>query len=131
MTIFLLLWQVTSLINLETMIFWLTLNLKTWENCHWSHKYKLLKAGVRYFSIFLKGKCISSFFRTKYIEKKFNLQLLFLPTVSRTFILSRATMRYPPPWNFLFGKNNLWRCRLSRWIKPEEKWTEQTKYKPR
>ena len=69
----------------------------------WSNQ---LKACVRYFALFLKGKCISSFFRTKYIEKKFNLQLLFLPTVSRTFILSRATTRYPPPWNFLFRKNN-------------------------
>ena len=66
----------------------------------------ILKACVCYFSLFLKDKCISSLFRTKYIEKKFNLQLLFLPTVSRTFILSRATTRYPPPWNFLFRKNN-------------------------
>ena len=40
----------------------------------------------------------------KYIEKKFNLQLFFLPTLSRTFILFWATTRYPPPWNFLFRK---------------------------
>ena len=40
----------------------------------------------------------------KYIEKKFNLQLFFLPSVSRTFILSWATTHYPPPWNFLFRK---------------------------
>ena len=58
-----------------------------------------LKTCVRYFSLFLKDKCISSLFRTKYIEKKFNLQLLFLPT-------ARATTRYPPSWNFLFRKNN-------------------------
>ena len=32
-----------------------------------------LKACVRYFLLFLKDKCISSLFRTKYIEKKFNL----------------------------------------------------------
>ena len=57
----------------------------------------VFKGCVRYFSLFLKDKCISSFFRTKYIEKKFNLQLLFLPTVSRTFILSWATTCYPPP----------------------------------
>ena len=38
--------------------------------------------------------------------KKFTLQLLFLPTVSRTFILSWTTVRYLPPWNFLFRKNN-------------------------
>ena len=63
------------------------------------------KACVRYFSLFLKGICISSLFRTKYIEEKFNLQLLFLPTVSRAFIFSRAITRYPPPWN-LFRKNN-------------------------
>ena len=30
------------------------------------------KACVSYFSLFLKDKCISSLFRTKYIEKKFN-----------------------------------------------------------
>ena len=64
------------------------------------------KACVRYFSLFLKDKCISSLVRTKYIEKKFNLQLLLLPTVSRTFILSWATTCYPPPSNFLFRKNN-------------------------
>ena len=59
-------------------------------------KNKIFKACVRYFSLFLKDKCISSLFRMKYIEKKFNLQLFFLPTVLRTFILSSATMRYPP-----------------------------------
>ena len=32
-----------------------------------------LKACVRYFSLFSKDKCISSLFRTKYVEKKFNL----------------------------------------------------------
>ena len=58
---------------------------------------EILKACVHHFSLFLKDKCISSLFRTKYIEKKFKLQLFFLPTVSRKFILSRATKRYPPP----------------------------------
>ena len=43
---------------------------------------KLVKACVRYFSLFLKVKCISSLLRTKYIEKKFDLQLLSLPIVS-------------------------------------------------
>ena len=38
-----------------------------------------LKACVCYFSLSLKGKYISSLFWTKYIEKKFNLQLFFLP----------------------------------------------------
>ena len=41
----------------------------------------IVKASVRYFSLFLKEKCISSLFRTKYIEKKFNLQFFFLPVV--------------------------------------------------
>ena len=54
------------------------------------------KACVRYFSLFLKDKCIFSLFQTKYIEKKCNLQLFFRPTVSRTFILSRATTCYRP-----------------------------------
>ena len=66
----------------------------------------MLKACVCYFSLLSKDKCISSIVQTKYIEKKFTLQLFFLPTVSRTFILSWATLRYPPPWNFLFRKNN-------------------------
>ena len=55
------------------------------------------KACVRYFSLFLKDKCISLLVQTKYIEKKFTLQLFFLPTVSQTFILSWATSHYSPP----------------------------------
>ena len=53
-----------------------------------------LKAFIRYFSLFLKEKCISSSFRTKYIEKKFNLQLFFLPSVHEHLFspgLPRAT----------------------------------------
>ena len=42
----------------------------------------IFKACVHYFSLFLKEKCISSLFQTKYIEKKFNLQLFFLFIVS-------------------------------------------------
>ena len=38
-----------------------------------------VKACVRYFSLFLKNKCVSSLFRTKYIEKKFKLQCFFFP----------------------------------------------------
>ena len=71
----------------------------------------LFKACVRYFSLFLKDKCISSLARTKYIEKKFNLELFFLLTASRTFILSCVTTRYPPLWNFSFRKNN---CMFNR-----------------
>ena len=67
---------------------------------------RLFKACVCYFSLFLKDKCISSLFQMQYIEKNFNLQLFFLATVSRTFILSRATTHYPPPWNFLIRNNN-------------------------
>ena len=51
----------------------------------------LIKACARYFSLFLKDRCISSLVQTKYVEKKFTLQLFFLPIVSRTFILSWAT----------------------------------------
>ena len=36
-----------------------------------------IKACIHYFSLFLKEKYISLLFRTKYIEKKFNLQLFF------------------------------------------------------
>ena len=43
------------------------------------HQLIALKACVCYFSQFLKGRCISSLFWTKYIEKKFDLQLFFPP----------------------------------------------------
>ena len=45
----------------------------------------LLKACVRYFLLFLKEQCVSSLFRTKYFEKKFTVQLLYLSIVSWTF----------------------------------------------
>ena len=54
----------------------------------------MFKACVRYFSLFLKDKCISSSFRTKYIEKKFNLPLFFLPSIHEHLFslgISRAT----------------------------------------
>ena len=54
------------------------------------------KACVCYFSLFLKEQCFSWFFQTKYFEKKLNFQLFYLPTISRTFILSWATTRCPP-----------------------------------
>ena len=41
----------------------------------------VLKACIRCFSLFLKGKCISSLFRTNYIEKKFNSRLVFLLSI--------------------------------------------------
>ena len=56
----------------------------------------LFKAWVQNLSLFLKQNCISSLFQTKYIEKKFNLQLFFLPIVSWTFTLAWATTRCPP-----------------------------------
>ena len=52
------------------------------------------KACVCYFSLFLKDKCISSLFRTKYIERKFNLQLFFISVFHEDLIslgLPRAT----------------------------------------
>ena len=66
-----------------------TENRKTSE----PHRFKLdltdnLKACVRYFSLFLKEQYVSWLFQTKYFEIKFNLQLLYLPIVSRAFILS-------------------------------------------
>ena len=48
----------------------------------------LIKACVRYFSLFLKEQYVSWLFQTKYFEIKFNLQLLYLPIVSLAFILS-------------------------------------------
>ena len=45
-------------------------------------------ACVPYFSLFVKEHCVSWLFLTKYFERKLNLHLFFLPTVSRTFILS-------------------------------------------
>ena len=57
-----------------------------------SNRVNHFKACVCYFLLFLKDKC--SLFRTKYIEKKFNFQLFFLPTVSGALFspgLPRAT----------------------------------------
>ena len=48
------------------------------------------------FSLFLKEQCSFWLFQTKWFEKKFNLQLLYLPIVSWTFILSWATTHCPP-----------------------------------
>ena len=56
---------------------------------------KQVKACIRYFSLFLKEQYVSWLFRTKYFEIKFNLQLLYLLIVSRTFILPWATTRCP------------------------------------
>ena len=58
------------------------------KNINFSSKLSSFKAYVCYFLIFLKDECISLLVQTKYIEKKFNLQLFFLPTVPQTFILS-------------------------------------------
>ena len=60
-----------------------------------------LKACVRYFSLFLKDKCISSLFRTKHIEKKINLQLFFLPSFhehSLSLELPRAARLLKTSW---------------------------------
>ena len=43
-----------------------------------------IKACFHNFSLFLKEQC-AWLFRTKFFEKKFNLQLLYLPIVSQTF----------------------------------------------
>ena len=51
-------------------------------------QFLIFKACVSYFSLFLKEQCVSWLFRTKYLEKKYNLQLFYLPTVLQTFILS-------------------------------------------
>ena len=49
-----------------------------------------------FYSFFLKEQYVSWLFQMKYFEIKFNLQLLYLPIVSRAFILSWATTRCPP-----------------------------------
>ena len=85
----------SNLVNTIYIILQISLSPTKWVQQHSPTKC-VFKVCVRYFSLFLKEKCISSLLRTKYIEKKFNLQLFFFPTVSRTFILSRATTRYPP-----------------------------------
>ena len=63
---------------------------------YWNYVWNIfkVKASVRYFSLFLKDKCISSLFRTKYIEKKFTLHLFFFPLFHEDLIspgLPRAT----------------------------------------
>ena len=42
-----------------------------------ANAYTIVKACVRYLSLFLKVKCICSLFRTKYIEKKFKNAFVF------------------------------------------------------
>ena len=74
-----------------------------------------IKACVCYFSLFLKDKCISSFFWTKYIEKKFNLQLLFLPTVSRTFYSLQCYHVLPTSLTSWLEKITVSRQCLWRW----------------
>ena len=59
---------------------WANLKKLTISTYHFTVPLKLVSA------IFKRH--ISSLFRTKYIEKKFNLQLFFLPTVSRTLFYS-------------------------------------------
>ena len=76
---------------------------------------QMFKACVCHFSLFLKEKYISSLFQTKYIEKKFNLQLFFLPIVSWAFTLAWATTRCPPSKNFLFWKITV--CVIRREVK--------------
>ena len=51
----------------------------------------IIKTCVHYFSLFLKDKCISSLFRMKYIEKKFNLQLFFIPIIHEHSLLLGLT----------------------------------------
>ena len=62
-----------------------------------------LKVCVRYFSLILK-ECCFWLFPTKYFEKKFNLQLFYVPIVSRIFILSWAITRCPPSQTSCFAK---------------------------
>ena len=51
-----------------------------------------IKACIHYFSLFLKEKCISLLFQTNYIEKKFNLELIFLTIVSALELPSAACL---------------------------------------
>ena len=106
-----------------------------------SYSVLYFKACAHYFSLFLKDKCISLLVQMKYIEKKFNLQLVFLATVSWTFIVSWATMHYSPPWNFLFRKNNCMcnrdnacdvaACPSTKWSEPNKPSTNQDKHRER
>ena len=83
------------------LLYWMEIALRQMECLT-----QTVKACVRYFSLFLKQKCISSLFRAKYIEKEFNSQLLLLPIVWWTFILAWATTRCPPSRTSCFEKIN-------------------------
>ena len=72
---------------------WYKKNLKVYDDINCLSK-KLIKQFVWYLE--KKLKLISSLFRTKHIEKKVNLQLLFLPIVSWTFTLTWPTTGSPP-----------------------------------
>ena len=67
-----------------------------------------LKSCVRYFSLFLKYESISSLFRTKYIEKKFDLSCFFFPSFhehSLSLELPRAARLLKTSW---FEKWTAW-----------------------
>ena len=86
----------------------LDFNVYVWFRSTFLRGFKLLKIKdcVRYLSLSLKDKCFSSLFRTKYIEKKFNLLLFFLSILSWTFTLAWATKGFPLSLNFLIWKMN-------------------------
>ena len=116
---------------------WGHLNL----NLEWYAKWNLMvelwiglfKACVRYFSLFLKDKCISSLFRTKYIENKFNLVVfsshLFSPGLPRaTRLLETSCLE---KITVCVIETMLVTLPLVQMNKARRKWTEETKYKPR
>ena len=98
----------------------------------------ILKLVSAIFHYFIFHKYISSLFRTKYIEKKFNLQLFFFLLFHKDLI----SLGLPCTTHLLETsclekitvcviEAMLVTLPLYRWIKDEEKGTEQTKYKPR
>ena len=79
---------------------------------------------VCYFSLFLKEKCISLLFRTKYIEKKFNFQLFFLPVIYHALptFLKRLVLKKEL---HVSSRQCSWRRHFPRWKNHVEEWTNK------
>ena len=82
--------------------------------------------------LFLKDKCISSLFQRSTLKRNLTYSCFFFPLFYEHWFsprLPRATRLLETSWLekiTVCNRDCSWHCRLPRWIKHEEKWTEQT-----
>ena len=65
-----------------------------------------LKLGSAIFHYFQKTNVFLRFFKQSTLKRNLTYSCFFFQLFHKKFILSRAAMHYPPPWNFLIRKNN-------------------------